>query len=70
MKPTAMAVKIAARRLNTRRCFSFISAMLKVAVRSIKTTIKLIDMASARGVIMRVYFIQDYYSFGFIMIKA
>jgi len=69
MKPTAIAVKIAARRLNMRRCFSFISAMLNVVVNNIRTTIKLIDNASARSVMMKLYFNQDYYTFGFIIIK-
>jgi len=69
MKPTAMAIKIAARMLNMRRFFSFISAMLKIVVNNIRTTTKLIDNTSARGDMMKLYFIQDYYTFGFIMIE-
>jgi hypothetical protein len=69
MKPIAIAVKIAASTLNRRLFFSFISAMLKVEVKSNRITMKLIDKISPIGDIIKVYYNQDYYSFGFIMIE-
>ena len=54
IKPTATAVKIAASIVNRCLLFSSMSAMLKVVVKSSKTTIKLMDRISPIGVIIKV----------------
>jgi len=65
IKQIAITVKIAASILNTRLCLSFISARLKVEIKSSRIMAKLIDNTSPIVDIIKVYSLEDYYSFGF-----